>query len=104
MADIMLDLVRNIVNIEYQDLPSEAVDYAKKSILDTIAVTVAGSTAEGCQAVVELVKGYGGKQESTIWVYGGRVPAALAGLAIGPMARARDLGDVHENGGGHVTA
>ena len=103
MADIMLDLVRNIVNIRYEDLPPEAVDYAKKSILDTIAVTIAGSTAEGCKAVVELVKGFGGKKESTVWVYGGRVPAPLAGLAIGPMARARDLGDVHENGGGHVT-
>lgn len=103
MADIMLDLVRHLVNTKYENLPPEAIDYAKKSILDTIAVTVAGSTAEGCKAVVELVQEYGGKQESTIWVYGGRVPAPLAGLAIGPMARARDLGDVHENGGGHIT-
>lgn len=99
----MLDLVRHIVNTKYENLPSEVIDYAKKSILDTIAVTVAGSTAEGCKAVVELVKGFGGKKESTVWVYGGRVPAPLAGLAIGPMARARDLGDVHENGGGHIT-
>ena len=104
MADIMLTLVRHIVNARFEDLPAPAVESAKKSILDTIAVSMAGSTAEGCREVVELVKGWGGKKESTIWFYGGKVPSALAGLAIGPMARARDYGDVYEKRGDpHVT-
>lgn len=103
MPDLMATLVEHVSRTTFSDLPPAAVDYAKRSIIDTIAVTIAGSSAEGCREVVELVKEWGGKEESTIWVYGGRVPATLAGLAIGPMARARDFGDVHEGGGLHIT-
>ncbi|MBI4331744.1 MAG: MmgE/PrpD family protein [Chloroflexi bacterium] len=102
MPDIMLDLVKTVVNARYERLGAEAIDYAKKSVLDTIGAVIAGSTAEGCREVVELVKEWGGKEESTIWVFGGKVPAVMAGLAIGPMARARDLGDVY-SGAGHIS-
>jgi 2-methylcitrate dehydratase PrpD len=40
-----------------------------------------------------------GKQESTIPFYGGKVPASEAGLAIGPMSRAMDFGDIQEESG-----
>ncbi len=103
MADVMLDLARHIIGTKYEVLTSEAIDSAKKSILDTIGVTIAGSMAEGCKAVVDMVKEWGGKEESTIWIYGGKVPATLASLAIGPMARAWDFGDVHEATELHVT-
>jgi 2-methylcitrate dehydratase PrpD len=104
MADIMSHLVKHIIGAKYEDLTTEAIDSAKKSILDTIAITIAGSTAERCKAIVDLVKDWGGKEESTIWIYGGKVPATLAGLAIGPMARARDFGDVCEmKNSPHVT-
>lgn len=103
MADIMFELVRNVVGTKYEDLTPEAREYAKKSILDTIGVIIAGSSAEGCRAVVDQVREWGGKGESGIWIYGGRAPAPLAALAIGTMARARDLGDIHENDGGHIS-
>lgn len=102
MADLIYDLTRWLLDTRYEDLPPEAVEAAKRGILDTLGVTVAGSKAEGCEAVVGLVREWGGKPESTIIVHGGKVPANLAGLAFGTMARARDLGDVHEKVGCHV--
>ncbi|MFC2067255.1 MmgE/PrpD family protein [Chloroflexota bacterium] len=103
MPDVMQNLVKNVIKIKYTDLPGEAIDFAKKSVLDTIAVTIAGSTSDGCKQVVDLVKEWGGREEATIWVYGGKVPTPLAGLAIGPMSRALDFGDVYEKGFQHIT-
>ncbi len=96
MADLMATLVKNVVQTTWDDLPLEARDAAKMSILDTLGVLIAGSTADGCKAVVDLVTEWGGKPEATVLVHGGKVPAPHAGLANGVMARARDLGTTHE--------
>ena len=97
MVDLMRNVVKYALGTRYEDLPAETVDFTKKSILDVIGVTIAGSSAEGIKAVVELVREWGGKEESTVLIYGGKVPAVNAALAIGPMARARELGDIYDS-------
>lgn len=94
--DPMSTLCRMVIDTKYEDLPSNVVNCAKRSILDTLAVTIGGSAMEAIPAVVDLVKEKGGKPESVIPFYGGKVPASEAALAIGPMSRAMDMGDVHE--------
>ncbi len=91
----MSTLCRMVTDTKYEDLPSDVVNSAKRSILDTMAVTIGGSAMEGIPAIVNFVKDKGGKPESIIPFYGGKVPASEAGLAIGPMSRAMDLGDIH---------
>ncbi|MBI4332928.1 MAG: hypothetical protein HY673_16800 [Chloroflexi bacterium] len=50
--------------------------------------TLAASTlASGCREVVELVKGGGGKEESTIIGFGGRVPSWMAALTLSSHSR-----------------
>jgi len=93
--DPMSTLCRMVIDTKYQDLPAKVVNHAKRCILDTLAITIAGSAMDGIPAIVDLVKERGGKPESIIPFYGGKVPASEAGLAIGPMSRATDLGDVH---------
>jgi len=100
--DPMSTLCRMVIDAKYEDLPSSVVNIAKQSILDTTAVIIGGSAMEGIPAVVDFVKDKGGKPESIIPFYGRRVPASEAGLAIGPMARAMDFGQVHE-GSGHCS-
>lgn len=90
-----------VAQTRYEDLPSEVIERAKMSILDTLAVTIAGSSQAGIAGVVKLVRGWGGAAESTVLLHGGKVPAPNAAFANGPMARALDMGDVHEEGG-HV--
>jgi hypothetical protein len=97
--DLIAALCRFVVDTNHQDLPGNEVGYAKHSTLDTIAVIIGGSAMESVAGVVDLVKDNGGKPESIIPLYGGKVPAAEAGLAIGPMARAVDFGDIHERAG-----
>ena len=96
MADLMQDLVKHTLETRYEDLPPEAIDYAKNSILDITGIIIAGSSGEGVKEVADLVKDWGGREEATIPIYGGKVPAVGAAFAIGPMTRARDLGDIFE--------
>ena len=97
--DPMSALCRMVINKGYEDLPVNVVDYAKKCILDTMAVIIGGSAMEGVATVVDFVKEKGGKSQSLIPLYGGKVPASEAAFAIGPMARAMDMGDAHMEGG-----
>lgn len=102
--DLMQAIVRHISDAKYDDLTTETVEVIKKLFLDTLGTTIAGTGATGSKALVDLAKDWGGKAESTIWVFGEMVPAHHAALVNCTMARALDLDDVHEAGGGHLSA
>ena len=86
-------LVAFIHDTSFEDIPSVAVETVKHQILAVIGTTIAGATAEGCETAVQLYKELGGKQEATIFVHGGRIPAHDAAFVNGVMARALDFCD-----------
>jgi 2-methylcitrate dehydratase PrpD len=100
-VDVVRELARNAVATIYDDLPAQAVLMAKVALIDTLGAMIAGTTAPGCEAVVDLAREWGGKGESTIIVHGDRVPAANAVMANSTMARARELDDSHHGSGQH---
>jgi 2-methylcitrate dehydratase PrpD len=103
--DASFSLAANVVNIRYEDIPGSVVETTKKSILDTLGVILAGSTTdETCKKVVGLVKEGGGKKESTIIAYGGKVPSWMAAFANGSMAHTLDYDDVIDAVAIHPTA
>ena len=102
--DLIRVVVSKILKTKYEDLSKQTVDMIKKLVIDTLGTTIAGSSAEGSKELVDLIKGWGGREESTILVYGGKVPSPNAVLVNCTMARALDLDDVHESGGGHLAA
>lgn len=59
--DPMSTLCRMVIETKYEDLPSDVVNYAKQSILDTTGIMVGGSAMESIPAVVNLVKDKGGQ-------------------------------------------
>lgn len=97
--DPMATLCRMVAETHYENLPSEVIYQAKRSILDTLAVTIGGSAMDSIRAVVDFAKHKGGMPESEIPLFGGKVPASEAAMAIGPMSRAMDLGDIHDRSG-----
>ncbi|WP_433705296.1 MmgE/PrpD family protein [Paraburkholderia sacchari] len=98
----MATLCRMALQTQYADLPADVVRHVKLTLLDAMGVTIGGSAMEGIPAVVSLVKERGGSPQTPLPFYGGRVPANEAALALGPMPRAMDCGDLHEEAG-HVT-
>jgi 2-methylcitrate dehydratase PrpD len=95
-VDSVSPIVDNIVRLRFEDIPSDVIDRTMLFIFDTIGTALAGSTAPGVSAVVDLMRCNGGKKEATIWCFGDRVPADAAAFANGVMAHARDFDDTHD--------
>ncbi len=90
--------------LRYEDIPSEAVEAVKMDILDTLATTLAGSSAERTQELIDQIKYWGGREESSILIHGGKVPSPEAALINGQMAHARDYDDIYHIARIHVGA
>jgi 2-methylcitrate dehydratase PrpD len=100
-----LTLAKHITAINCADLPGNAIDATKKSLLDALGVMLAASTlGEGCKAFVDLAIAGGGKRESTILGFDVKVPALMAAFANGSMAHALDFEDVHDRAPVHPNA
>ncbi|MFC2019149.1 MmgE/PrpD family protein [Chloroflexota bacterium] len=100
--DVASIIARNFVDTKYNDLPSEVVQAVKKSVLDTLGVTLASSTmVPECRWLAELVKEEGGKEESTIIGFGGRAPAWMAAFVNGGLVHGLDYDDTHHGSSSH---
>jgi 2-methylcitrate dehydratase PrpD len=83
-----------LVNAKYEDLTPKAVATAKYSILDTLGVSLAASgLIAACDKVVKMVQDGGGKPESTILGFGGKVPCMMAAYANSAMTHSLDYDD-----------
>ena len=92
------DLVHSFANftagLRYEDLPADAVDTAKKSIVDTFGVILAASGMEpAVRGVIEIVRETGGAPQCTLMGVGGRAPALMAALANGALSHCLDYDD-----------
>ncbi|WP_028206044.1 MmgE/PrpD family protein [Paraburkholderia nodosa] len=99
VEDTMATLCRMALQTQYADLPADVVRHVKLTLLDAMGVTIGGSAMEGIPTIVSLVKERGGNPQTPLPFYGRRVPANEAALALGPMPRAMDCGDLHEEAG-----
>jgi 2-methylcitrate dehydratase PrpD len=101
---ISYELAKRIIGIRYEELPCEAIRQAKRAILDTLGVALAGS---GEPAVTLLRKVLG--EESTAGhsvVFGSQQRTGSLGAALinGTAAHALDFDDVSDAMGGHPSA
>lgn len=101
--DAAVAFARFAANTCYEDLPSEVVQTVKTTFLDSLAVAAAGSTGPGIAEVIDLLAGWGGHKESSVLVYGHRLPAVHAAFANGAMARALDYNETYDSGSTHPT-
>ncbi|MCX5326926.1 MmgE/PrpD family protein [Streptomyces sp. NBC_00120] len=93
-TDIVHHLAACAAETRYEDLPSEAAEAAKKSILDTLGVILAASGTEpAVRGVIDLVREGGGRPEASVLAFGGKVPAMAAAFANGAMAHCLDYDD-----------
>ena len=103
-TDISEDFAGFIANARYEDIPMDAIEAAKKSILDTVGVMMAATgVVAALRHVDELVRDSGGRPESSILGFGGRAPAVMAAFANGAMAHCLDFDD-HAPEGHHPSS
>src|SRR4030043_409472 len=86
-------LAKNLVDVKYDDLPPDVAEHTKKQILDILGVALGGSSKAGVKELAEIVSDWAGKEESTIFCYGKKVPAPNAAQANATMRHALDDDD-----------
>lgn len=94
--DATFHFVRNFLSVQYEDIPAPVVEITKNEILDTLGVAVAGLPQPGPKELMEMTKGWGGKEEGTVIGCKAKVPAPNAAQVNATMVHARDYDDVHE--------
>jgi 2-methylcitrate dehydratase PrpD len=88
---IIAEIAEHIQSVSFDQLKEEVVLRAKERIMDVIGCIVGGADGPGNAALRGLVEEWGGKQESTILVFGNKVPAPYAALVNSLMARSYDF-------------
>ncbi|MFP3975117.1 MAG: MmgE/PrpD family protein [Dehalococcoidia bacterium] len=98
-------LAKTISEVGYNDIPARAIDMAKMSLLDALAVTLAaGGFGEGPKQFIDLAIEAGGRQESSIIGFDVKVPSHMAAFANGAMAHTLDFEDAHDKALVHPNA
>jgi 2-methylcitrate dehydratase PrpD len=72
--DAAYEISKFITHSKFEDLPKEAIQVVKKEVLDTLANVLGGSRDKGVKVLHDLIRDWGGREESTIIGYGTRVP------------------------------
>ena len=86
-------LVDFICNTKFEDFPERALRTVKNQFLAIAGTTIAGASEDGCEEAVRFYQELGGREEATILVHGGKLPAHDAAFVNAVMARALDLCD-----------
>ncbi|MCB2228994.1 MAG: MmgE/PrpD family protein [Desulfarculaceae bacterium] len=77
----------------WEQVPTEAREYAKLLIMDTLGVALPGRLAPGCPGVAELAGRWGGEPLSSLLFSGRKISPPLAALANSTMMHALDFDD-----------
>src|SRR5690242_10872756 len=96
------ELARRSAALRFDDLPPQAVHWAKVGVLDTVGVTIAGSAEPAAQ----IVGAIGSPAAGASLVFGStdRTSALDAALINGTAAHALDFDDCNNTLGGHPSA
>ena len=98
-ADPAHALAEHIHGTGFANLPSHTVTATRRDILDTLGATLSGSNAPGVAQVAGLARRWGGPEESSVLVLGGKLPAPQAAMVNATMGHALDFDDTYDRGG-----
>ena len=97
-----------IAALDHADVTPEALLWAKRGILDTVGVTLAGAEEACSRRVAQMVAIEDGpaarKEGALLFGYGRRTSASNAALVNGTAAHALDFDDCNNTLGGHPSA
>jgi len=93
--DAIYSFVDNFINTRYEDLPGAAVEAVRGEVLDSLANALGGSTKAGVAELLELVREWGGREQSTIIACGIKCPTPNAAQVNSTMVHALDYDDGH---------
>lgn len=93
-------LVRFIIDTKFESLPKSTIDHAKLCIKDTLGCALYGTKTPWAKTVLAVLKGFGGKEEASVWGTDVRLPSHHAAFVNGVASNAFEIDDTHIKGGG----
>lgn len=84
-----------IVNINYEDLPANVIDFTKLCILDYFGSAVAGSDKDAVQKIDEYIREMGGSSQASL-ITGGTSSVTHAALLNGSSSHIVEQDDIHK--------
>lgn len=99
---IAIELAQRIAAVKYEDLPQDAVHWAKVGVLDTVGVTLAGCNEDTARLAGLALGANAGP--SHIFGTDRRVNALDAAVINGAASHALDFDDCNNTFGGHPSA
>lgn len=100
-ADPILALARHVAETPVEAIPEPAREAARRSIMDTLGVALAGSGMPLGRKAAEIARRWGGAPDCTVIGYPARLPAPEAVFVNSALARVTDLDDMDETVGEH---
>ena len=92
-------LAKWVAETSYEDIPPEAYEQAKKSILDFLGTTIQGSTTEVGKLIIDYTQEQGGSPQARVVATDIRTSSVNAAFANGTLGHAEDFDDL--GGMGH---
>lgn len=100
--DASRKLARHAATLRYESIPGDLLELTKLCVLDTLGVAIGASGVnDEAKLVHEYARDLGGREEATIWGFGGKAPAPWAAFVNGSLGHMLDYDDVSD--GGHVS-
>jgi len=84
-------LSANVLETQFETLDDATVENAGCRIIDVLGCAVAGVRAAGNEALVKLVRDWGGKPEASVIAHNLKVPAHIAAMVNSILARSYDF-------------
>jgi 2-methylcitrate dehydratase len=82
-------------NLNFEDLPTEVVDQAKRFLYDSIGCAFGSMHTKDVNAIRDIFREVGGKGEATVFGFGDEFPAIHTSLLNSLMIRALDFNDIY---------
>jgi hypothetical protein len=90
------DLARFAAGIRFEDIPREAVERIKLSVLDSIGCCLFGATLPWTLKVADLAQAEGARPVASFMGMGKKSSVSLAALVNGTAGHAFELDDIHK--------
>jgi 2-methylcitrate dehydratase PrpD len=101
-VDVINTFLDYLMETRYEDIPLAAREVVKGEVLDSLGTALGGSSRPGIGELVDLIKEWGGNEQSTIIAWGIKCPAPNAALVNGAMIHALDYDDGHQESTVHM--
>ena len=89
--DVISKIVDNVIQTKFENFDEPTLENAKDRIIDVMGCLMGGAGDSGNREFVNLIQDIGGKPESTIMIYGHKVPVQNAAMVNSILARSFDF-------------